>query len=161
MISEAAERLGRFSCRHLRFILAASSGLVIAVSLIAPLLCSSGLEGISDLLYSIGKGICHQQVDRCIAVGPHHTAVCARCFGGYAGFLISSLVFSNRIRMPKWVVSVIAVGAIASVVDIILHMLHIYDTGNLYRLISGFLTGMGLGMVVFGFVSVIERRQSI
>ena len=46
--------------------------------------------------------------------------------------------------------------ALAGLLDTILHMAGLYDTPNLYRLISGLAMGAGLGMLVFRFISEAE-----
>ena len=50
--------------------------------------------------------------------------------------------------------------ALAGLVDTIFHLTGLYDTPNLYRLISGLALGAGLGMLVFRFISETETTVS-
>jgi uncharacterized membrane protein len=155
-IPKAAEFLGRFFCEHMRAVLRLAVLVLILLVLFAPLLNAIQLDYIAQPIRVVGGAFCHQEPERCLEIAGDPVAVCARCLGGYIGFLLASLLFTPARVGRKLVTRTTAVLAIAGIVDIILHFLALYDTGNAFRLISGLLVGNGIGMIVFGFVSRIE-----
>jgi uncharacterized membrane protein len=156
LISEAADSLGRFFHRNLRLILRSVALAVLALSVLAPVLRTSGQVTSSQLIYQLEGTICHQESDRCFRIGNEPAALCSRCLGAYFGFLLSSFLFSVRFRPGKRACFTIGLVALAGLVDTILHLTGLYDTPNLYRLISGIAMGAGLGMLVFRFIPEAE-----
>jgi uncharacterized membrane protein len=152
LIAEAADNLGRFFHRNLRLVLTSVAFAVLALSILAPVLRTAGQGAASRVIYRLEGSICHQESDRCIQIGNAPAALCSRCLGGYLGFVLSSFLFSVRFMPGRRVRAAIGLAALAGLVDVILHLTGLYDTPNLYRLISGFALGSGLGMVVFRFV---------
>lgn len=155
----AAESLGRLFCRRLRMILRVAATAMIALALLAPFLRSNGLASVAGAVYSAEKLVCHQESNRCIELGGEPTALCSRCLGGYVGFLAASFLFNLRFNPGRRVRSVIAILGVAALLDIVSHFVGLYDTANLYRLVSGSVAGMGLGMLVFRFVSGVEASE--
>jgi uncharacterized membrane protein len=51
--------------------------------------------------------------------------------------------------------------AVGGLLDTILHLAGLYDTPNVYRLVSGISVGLGLGMVVFSFITELETVQAV
>ncbi len=160
LIAEAADSLGRFFHRHLRMILRSVTLAVLALAILAPVLRTVGLGTTSRLIYQLEGNICHQEPGRCIRIGSAPAALCSRCVGAYLGFLLSSLLFSVRFRPGRRVRFTIGLIALAGLVDTIFHLTGLYDTPNLYRLISGLALGAGLGMLVFRFISETETTVS-
>lgn len=60
---------------------------------LAPLLAAKGHTFTSGLVYFGFSKVCHQMASRSFFLFGHQLAVCSRCTGIYAGFLISSLAF--------------------------------------------------------------------
>lgn len=155
-IPRAAEFLGRFFCRHMRAVLRSATLLLILLVALAPLMNAFQLNDLAQPIMVVAGAFCHQEPDRCFQISGYAVAVCGRCLGGYIGFLVASFLFTPARLRWKIVTLTTALLAIAGLVDIILHFLSLYDTGNMFRLISGFVVGNGIGLVVFGFVSRIE-----
>jgi len=105
------------------------------------------------MIYQVEGVFCHQESDRCVRIGDESTALCSRCLGVYFGFLMSSFLFSVGSRRRKRIGFTITALAAVGLIDIIFHFVGLYDTPDLYRMISGLFVGAGLGMVVFRFVS--------
>jgi uncharacterized membrane protein len=60
-------------------------------ALVAPILRPAAREGemsAASLFYYVYGRVCHQMADRSFHIDGHPMAVCARCFGIYAGFLM-------------------------------------------------------------------------
>gem|GEM_PF-2781807 len=156
LIAEAADGLGRFFCRHLTTIFRSVAFAILALAVLAPVLRTNGQDTASRVIYRLEGAICHQESDRCFRIGSAPTALCSRCLGAYLGFLVSSFLFSARSRPGRRARMTIGLLALAGLLDTILHMAGLYDTPNLYRLISGLAMGAGLGMLVFRFISEAE-----
>lgn len=66
----------------------------------APLAAADGREATAFVIYQGLKAVCHQMPERAFWVAGHPLAVCARCFGIYAGFAVAVLLYplSRRLR---------------------------------------------------------------
>ncbi len=159
MIAEATGSIGRFFSRRLRTILRCVAVAILVPSLLAPVLMSAGPEICARAVYRFEAALCHQVPERCFRIGGEPFALCARCLGAYFGFLLVSFIFSVKFDPGRGVRSGIAVAAVAGLLDICLHMIGLYDSGNAYRLVSGLFVGSGLGMVVFRFISRVENSE--
>lgn len=64
----------------------------------APVAASGGYEAAAFVIYQGVKVVCHQMPERAYWVAGHPLAVCARCFGIYAGFTVAVLVYPLAAR---------------------------------------------------------------
>lgn len=64
----------------------------------APLAASGGHAASAFVIYQGLKTICHQMPERAFWVAGHPLAVCARCFGIYAGFAVAVLLYPLAAR---------------------------------------------------------------
>jgi uncharacterized membrane protein len=159
VIEKAADDIGRFFSARLHGSLRSVAIAILVMAVLAPALLSAGSVSYASMTYRLESVFCHQVPSRCIWICGEPTALCARCLGGYFGFLLASFLFSGRFDPGKAVRSGIAILAFAGLIDIYLHCAGVYDTGNGYRLVSGISVGSGLGMVAFRFISDIERTE--
>jgi len=98
--------------------------------------------------------LCHQFPERSLALGSGHQAVCARCSGLYLGAATALLVAAClpfaalRRPRPSW----LALAALPTLVDVVLHVSGGPSLGNLPRLLAawppGFLAGLFLADAV-------------
>ena len=66
--------------------LACATILLASLPLIAPLALAHGYQFLAGVIYETFRPLCHQIAERSFYLEGHPFAVCARCFGLYAGF---------------------------------------------------------------------------
>ncbi len=136
--SAARRRIGR------AYALTLAAAIVwLSAILLAPLLAGRWNPG-SSVLYACFAPVCHQDPERSFALLGRPLAVCARCFGIYAGFLAGMAVYPFRrgfetLRLPRlrcfFAVS-LPIGA-----DFAANILGLWNTPNLPRFVLGLLWG--------------------
>lgn len=124
----------------------AAAGALVMVSLVvsAPLLAMNGHTFLAVALYEGFSHICHQIDERSFHVGDHKFAVCARCFGIYAGFagvvVLYPLVRSLKRRdTPARVWLLVAVIPIC--IDFALGFFGIWENTHWSRAMTGAIVG--------------------
>lgn len=141
--------------RRARGAWAAAAGLAALLSALivgAPLLKAGGFGAAAEAVYGAFTLACHQVDERSFHVLGFKMAVCARCFGLYAGALAGALAYPLarpllRRDLPGrgWLVA----GAVPTAVDFALGFFHVWENTHASR----FLTASLLGVVVaFYFV---------
>ncbi len=65
----------------------------LAMIILAPLLEASGVKSISQPVYGFFSHLCHQISSRSFHYHEYPFAVCARCFGFYAGFWLGVVIY--------------------------------------------------------------------
>ncbi len=158
-ISKAADIVGRFVSDNLRTILSGAAGLLVLLSLIAPVMWLLGLSKPAGFLYDALGLTCHQMPDRCFYFGCAPFALCSRCVGAYLGFYSSSYVFRADADPGRVVERAFLITGALGLIDIVCQQFGVYESGNLLRFIAGCCAGSGLGMFVFRFVSSIELKR--
>jgi len=134
----------------------------LALILCAPLAASGGHETLAYVIYQGLKSVCHQMPERSFRVAGHPLAVCARCFGIYAGFAVAALLYplSRRLRRTgtprrEWLILALLPAAL----DFTLGITGLWANTHSSR----FLTGAWLGAwsvfyVVPGLIEIGEGR---
>lgn len=118
----------------------------------APLLKAGGFPAAAGAAYGAFVLLCHQMDERSFHLLGFKLAVCARCFGLYAGALVGALVYPfvrslARRDLPArgWLVA----AGVPTLVDFALGFFHVWENTHASR----FLTASLLGAVVaFYFV---------
>lgn len=118
---------------------------------LAPYLEYSGRDLWSGLIYHIYAATCHQLPERSFFFMGFKLAVCARCTGIYAGFLVTSLIYplikdidNRKIGGKKLLIlSMIPMG-----LDGGLQLLTGYESNNTLRLATGLFFGFILPFYV-------------
>jgi uncharacterized membrane protein len=94
--------------------------------------------------YFFFSGVCHQIPERSFHFWGEPLAVCSRCSGVYAGFLIGALLLPVVRRglkgefPPAWILGAALLPAMA---DFGLAHLGVYDSGNVLRAATGLIPG--------------------
>lgn len=125
-------------------IAAATMLLLVGLIIAAPLLRANGHEFSSLVIYKSFGNLCHQIPERSFHVAGHALAVCARCWGLYAGLAIGILAFpfvrslrSTRTPARSW----LFIAAVPTVLDFSLGFLGIWQNTHLSRFTTGALLG--------------------
>ncbi|HZG53789.1 MAG TPA: DUF2085 domain-containing protein [Pyrinomonadaceae bacterium] len=131
----------------------------------APLLAWGGREATAFVIYQGLKTACHQLPERSYWVAGHPLAVCARCFGIYAGFAAAVLLYplSRRLRRTQqtprreWLI----LALLPTAFDFTLGVTGLWANTHSSR----FLTGAWLGAwaafyVVPGAVEIARQRRA-
>jgi len=106
---------------------------------LAPILRASGSRA-SSVLYACFAPVCHQNPGRSFSLLGHPLAVCARCFGVYAGFLGGMILYPfirgfHDLRLPRlrdFLIVSLPVG-----LDAAANILGLWNTPNLPRFLLG------------------------
>jgi uncharacterized membrane protein len=129
----------------------------------APVAASAGHEATAFVLYQGLKTVCHQMPERAFWVAGHPLAVCARCFGIYAGFAAAVLLYPLARRLQRtgtprreWLI----LALLPTAFDFTLGITGLWANTHSTR----FLTGAWLGAwvafyVVPGAVEVARQRR--
>ena len=105
------------------------------------------MQIIIDILSFLGGGICHQRADRTFNIDILYMPVCSRDTGIYLGIfisLITIILLERRIKgeFPSLKIVLVTVGVFLIMgLDVVLSFLGIIESNNIIRLITGFLTG--------------------
>ena len=133
-------------------------GIAFAVSFIwllaiisAPIFESEGLKSVSQPIYRFFSYMCHQISSRSFHYHEHQLAVCARCFGFYAGFLLGFIVYplvralNNTDSFPRfWLfAAMVPMG-----IDVGLDFLEIWKNTHLSRTITGLILGFACAFFI-------------
>jgi uncharacterized membrane protein len=115
----------------------------------APVAQATGRSHVARTLYDSFSIICHQLPERSYFIAGHKFAVCSRCTGVYAGFMLTLLGYplirslrSVSVPARRW----LFVSAVPLLIDFSLGFFGIWENTHSSRFITGFLVG---SVVVF------------
>jgi uncharacterized membrane protein len=114
---------------------------IVSLIIIAPLTAPS------QLATSIYRGfavVCHQIPERSYFIAGHKLAVCSRCTGLYAGFVLTFLLYPllRPLRSIDWPPPVwLVLAATPMAIDFSLTFLGIWENTHTSRLLTGLLLG--------------------
>jgi uncharacterized membrane protein len=141
-----------------------STAIIIAlVSLIvvAPLTVDNHPE-VANSLYGGFAAVCHQIPERSYFIAGHKLAVCSRCTGLYAGFVLTLLLYPllRPLRSTDWPPPVwLVLGAMPMAIDFGLTFLGIWENTHTSRLLTGLLLGgVSVLYVMPGVAELTTRR---
>lgn len=147
---EGSARRARAAWVAWALVLAGAAGLV-ALTVLAPVLRLRGAPLASHLIYQFFHVACHQIPERSFHVGGQPFAICARCFGIYAGALLGVAVYPlvrpvARTWAParRWLL----LAAVPTTIDFALGFTGLWENTHWSR----FTTGALLGAVVAFYV---------
>jgi uncharacterized membrane protein len=146
-----AEDLNFRRFRAIFYLTASGSVFWLAAIVAAPYLRSRGL-GSAGFFYACFASTCHQIPSRSFALWGFPMAVCARCFGIYTGFAAGVLLYPFRRGFSAPALPSLKMFAFVSmpiVIDTAGNFLKLWDTGSLFRFLTGFIWGMILPLYWF------------
>jgi len=129
----------------------------------APVAMANGQEGLAFVLYHGLEGVCHQIPERAFWLAGHPLAVCARCFGIYAGFAAAVLLYPlarslRRTGTPRreWLI----LALLPTTIDFMLGITGLWANTHLSRSLTGAWLGAWVAFyVVPGVMEIIQRRR--
>jgi len=108
-----------------------------------------------EICSKIGFSVCHQIPERTIFFGNIAMPICSRCTGIYIGFTISIISMIVLFRKkesgfpPLYIVILSLIFIISTVLDGIFSYLYIYNTNNIIRIITGYMFGTGIALILY------------
>jgi len=104
---------------------------------------------ISSFLYRFFSPICHQFDSHSLHLFGMKLAVCARCFGIYAGFFAGTLMAPFLAeKLPARAVTLWIVAGLPMLIDVLLDLTGIHDSTLGSRLFTGSFFGIIAGLVL-------------
>ncbi|HHN82026.1 MAG TPA: DUF2085 domain-containing protein [Methanomicrobia archaeon] len=125
--------------------------------LLAPVLASHGSE-LAPYVYESYARVCHQRLERTMVVMGEPMAVCARCFGIYAGFLLGTVLYPLYARLEKRGppdIRHVLVAVLPLAIDGGTQLLGLRESTNVIRLLTGGLFGI---VFVQYFIPLVAAR---
>lgn len=110
---------------------------------------------IMQFISGIGFSVCHHLPERTLLFGKALMPVCSRCSGIYTGFLFTIiflfLVFRKRESglPPIYIMILAIVFMLSTMIDGALSYLGVYNTNNIIRLITGYMFGAGIAIILY------------
>lgn len=128
----------------------------------APIFEANGIKSISQPIYRFFSYMCHQISARSYHYHEFQFAVCARCFGFYAGFLLGFICYpfirelNNTESFPRfWLfAAMVPMG-----IDFSLTFFNIWENTHLSRTITGII--LGVACAFFIIPALVEINQFI
>ena len=122
----------------------------------------SGLTGVSDnqniideipapwnSIYNCGDRLCHQKADRSFFINGNQMPFCSRCTAIWVGLAIGlGFLIFYKIPLNTKFLFVILIGLIPIGVDGIGQLLHLWESTNIIRVITGLLIGIVCGIAI-------------
>ncbi|MBA2503830.1 MAG: DUF2085 domain-containing protein [Pyrinomonadaceae bacterium] len=136
--------------------------LVTSACVLAPVAAGSNNPLLSEVIYRGFSHLCHQTPERSFQVDAHPFAVCARCFGLYAGFAAGVMLYPLVRSLGKrdtparaWLI----IAAVPTTVDFALGFFGIWENTHFSRSLTGALLGIVAAFyVVPGLVDVSQTN---
>jgi uncharacterized membrane protein len=144
--------------------LSACAGALAYLALIfaAPLVEAAGHHALGWALYRGFAPLCHQIAERSFYVAGHPLAVCARCFGVYAGFATCLFLYPlvrslRRTDAPGrgWLICI----ALPCVVDFLINFTGLWQNTHASRALTG--AWLGAGAVFFVVPGLVDAAQTL
>ncbi len=137
----------------------------VAAIVAAPLLANAAgtASRWSSLIYAVFAPVCHQIPSRSFAAAGHPFAVCARCFGVYAGFLAGAAAYP-LIRRPRSEakppsLAALVVFTLPIGIDFAANLAGAWTSSNAVRFATGAVWGMVLPFLwVPGIADAVSRK---
>jgi uncharacterized membrane protein len=142
-----------------------SAGALLWLGIIvgAPLAAAGGFDATASVIYHGLGVVCHQMPERAFQLAGHPLAVCARCFGIYAGFALMVLLYPlatrglRHTRTPRRERFLLAL--LPTTIDFTLGITGLWANTHLSRALTGAWLG---GWLVFYLVpGILEISRSV
>jgi uncharacterized membrane protein len=130
---------------------------------LAPLMASAGVPG-GGLVASLYAPLCHQSVDRSLALGTLTLSVCARCSGLYlgalAGLLLAVWLLPGTVRPLRK--SLFFVATLPTLLDALLPWVGLPSLSNMPRFVLALPAGLVIALfLAVGIVDLVKQSRSV
>jgi uncharacterized membrane protein len=119
--------------------------LFVAGALVAPLFSYLKQEWMSKIIYGFYSLFCHQKASRSFFLFGNQVAICSRCLAFYSSLLVFALWMSIK-RFKPFDLKLALVLIVPAIADVFLQTLHIRESTNLLRVITGALLGLACSL---------------
>lgn len=124
---------------------------IIAVSFWCAGIVAAPLVDGMHLLYDFYSSVCHQFASRSFKLSGHPLAVCARCSGIYAGFLLGLVAvrFVPAMEERKFhPILLMGIAVIPMALSVVAEFAVSVPVSNLFRALTGLWCGAGLSLLL-------------
>ena len=131
--------------------------------IVAPLAAATGYQHLANSIYRGFAAVCHQLPERSYFIAGHKLAVCSRCTGLYAGFVLTLLLYPllRPLRSIEWPPPVwLVLAAVPMAIDFGLTFLGIWENTHTSRLLTGLLLGGVSVLYVMPGVAELATRKT-
>jgi uncharacterized membrane protein len=154
---------GRFRAGVALWVIATLFMLCWIVAIVyAPYALASEQTNLAHYIYRFYSFLCHQIPSRSFHIGAHPFAVCARCFGLYAGLAAGLLMYPifRSMRNPESPSRVwLLLAPIPTTIDFALTYFGIWENTHLSRVVTGAILGIGCAFfIVPGLIDLAQTE---
>jgi len=116
-----------------------------------------------NIVYSCGDRLCHQKAERSFFINGNQMPFCSRCTAIWLGLTIGLgfMVFYKIVLDEKFLI-LILIGFVPIAVDGVGQLLHIWESTNIVRLITGLLigivTGLAIGIIIDELIDLKRKK---
>lgn len=115
---------------------------------LAPLVADTVVGAVLYRFYAV---VCHQFESRSFFIGGNPVAVCARCTGIYAGFLIGLIAIHSIASLRNFhshAVPTIFISILPMIFHVVLETLNVVEPSLSLRVITGLWSGAGFSLIL-------------
>jgi uncharacterized membrane protein len=118
------------------------------LALAAPIIQSHFEYPNGENIYFFLSPVCHQYPTRSLWILERPFALCARCFSGYLGLGLALLFFRiNHNYLKRLLIGLLFL--MPGVFDGLIQLLTNYESNNFFRVITGFIGGVGVHFIAY------------
>jgi uncharacterized membrane protein len=136
----------------------------------------SGIVGISDnqetiekmpfpinIVYNLGDRLCHQKAERSFFINNNQMPFCSRCTAIWLGLTIGlGFMIFYKIELDEKFLILIILGFIPIALDGFGQLLHLWESTNIVRFITGLLagivTGLAIGIIIDELIDLKRKK---
>lgn len=117
-----------------------------------------------NFIYGIGDRMCHQKSDRSFFINNNQMPFCARCTAIWLGLVIGIFImFFLDFELNEKTFLIIVLGIIPLAIDGAGQLIGLWESTNVIRFLTGFLTGavsgVALWIIIYEFSDILSIRK--
>jgi len=116
-----------------------------------------------DFVYICGDRLCHQKVERSFFINENQMPFCSRCTAIWLGLVIGlGFMIFYKIELNDKFLILILIGIVPIAIDGVGQLLHLWESTNIIRLITGLLagivTGFAIGIIIEELIDLKRKK---
>ncbi len=116
-----------------------------------------------DFVYSCGDRLCHQKAERSFFINENQMPFCSRCTAIWLGLAIGlGFMIFYKIPLDNKFLFLIIIGIAPIAIDGVGQLLHLWESTNIIRLITGLLagivTGLAIGLIIDELIDIKRKK---